>query len=77
LHARVNTALSGNPATTALALRLETTMRDTTGGAVTKLRGEIAELDRRLSDCRNALQQIELALALPDVASAEVSRAAA
>ena len=77
MHARINTALNGDQAATVLALHLESAMRDTTGGAVTKLRGEIAELDRRLSDCRNALQQIELALALPDVASAEVSRAAA
>jgi hypothetical protein len=77
LHARINTALNGNQAATVLALHLESAMRDTTGGAVTKLRGEIAELDRRLADCRNALQQIELALALPNAVLAEVSSAAA
>ena len=77
LHARVNMAFNGNPVVTALALRLESAMRATTGGAVTKLRGETAEIDRRLADCRNALQQIEFALALPDAALAEVSRATA
>jgi hypothetical protein len=59
---RINTALNGNQAATVLALHLESAMRDTTGGAVTKLRREIAELDRRLADSRNALQQIERAL---------------
>jgi capsule polysaccharide export protein KpsE/RkpR len=77
LHARINAALSGSPAATALVLRLETAMRDTTGGGVAKLRGQAAELERKIVDCCNALEQIERALTPRDATRAEDSRVAA
>jgi hypothetical protein len=77
LHERIDAALGGGPMANALALRLEAARKDITGGVVTRLRGEVAELERKIVDCRGALEQIDLALAPRDAARAEDSRVAA
>jgi hypothetical protein len=55
----------------ALGLRLESEMKDNTSGAIARLRGEIAEIERRIMDCRAAIAQLEGALT-----SAEITMAA-
>jgi hypothetical protein len=49
-------------------------MKDTTGGPVARLGGEIAELERRIADCHDALEQLDRALASPAAPSPEDSR---
>jgi hypothetical protein len=73
LHARIG----AGPLANALALRLEATTKDVTSGLVARLRGEVAELERRVADCHDALEQIDRALAPPDDVGTEDSRAAA
>jgi hypothetical protein len=65
LQTRIAAALDGTPPANALGVRLEGEMKDTTSGAIARLRGEIAEIERRIMDCRVAIAQLERALA-PD-----------
>jgi hypothetical protein len=71
LRARIDGAVGSGPIAHALALRLEAAARDTTGGPVTRLRGELCEIERRVEDCRDAIAQLDRALASLTASSSE------
>jgi hypothetical protein len=70
LRARIVGAVGEGTIATALAMRADEATRDTTSGAVAKLRAEITVLEQQIADHHAALQQIARALQLSDMLEA-------
>ena len=62
--------LNGTAPANALGLRLESEMKDITSGAIARLRGEIAEIEHRIMDCRLGIAQLDPALAPDEITMA-------